>query len=90
MQELIEYLEKYKEVIGMTAVMIIDKAKSLLPAERKMVEDEMEREAVGILEYMRIKAGLTHGWPFINELLTSKDVYELYKESQIPEVPDNG
>lgn len=39
MQELIEYLEKYKEVIGMTAVMIIDKAKSLLPAERKMVED---------------------------------------------------
>jgi len=37
MQELIEYLEKYKEVIGMTAVMTIDKAKSLLKQEKDQI-----------------------------------------------------
>lgn len=39
MQELIEYLEKYKEVIGVTAVMTIDKATKLLELERKQIED---------------------------------------------------
>ena len=38
MQELIEYLEKYKDVIGGTSVMIIDKAKALLKKEREQIE----------------------------------------------------
>jgi len=43
MQELIEYLEKYKEVIGMTAVMTIDKAKSLLEMEKNQIILAMEQ-----------------------------------------------
>lgn len=39
MQELIEYVEKYIEVFGMTAVMLRDKAKSLLEKEKKQVID---------------------------------------------------
>lgn len=37
MQELIEYLEKYKDVIGGTSVMIIDKGKALLQKEREQI-----------------------------------------------------
>lgn len=39
LMELIEYLEKYKDVIGGTSVMIIDKCKALLPKERQDIED---------------------------------------------------
>jgi hypothetical protein len=43
MQELIEYLEKYKDVIGGTSVMIIDKSKALLQKEREQIENAVNK-----------------------------------------------
>jgi len=54
MQELIEYLEKYKDVIGGTSVMIIDKAKSLLQKEREQIEDAYCQGLIEIIDEIGI------------------------------------
>lgn len=58
MEELIEYVEKYMEVLGMPAVMIKDKATNLLPKEREQIEeafragqDSMEEDGKNFDQY---------------------------------------